>query len=113
MNNPYLTKIKEIKKEISELEEEQGKLMRVITTEIMSEFDRQCLVNRRQEIGREIDNCQAKLQTAVEFLQMTKQILQENIMFGLKGCDNGCAGIIQADIAYIADVLKEAGENNG
>jgi ribosomal protein S20 len=66
-NNPYLTKIQEIKKELKEmiswenLQDARGKLQRY-----SSEYDE--FVKRKLVL-------QAKLQTAVKFLQMTRDTL--------------------------------------
>jgi hypothetical protein len=66
MNNPYLTAVQEIKKgcKITWTDKETGTIM-------------YC----RQDYGKLYlcDNCQAKLQTAVEFLQMTKEDKESRI----------------------------------
>jgi len=102
MNNPYLTKIKEIKKEIERLRKEEPC------------FD---IYNNRID-DAEVDKFKAKLQTAVEFLQMTKEVKLNDVeymrayfsMATNEEAWNIYQGQVDAELENINSALKEAGE---
>jgi hypothetical protein len=86
--NPYLTKIQEIKKEISEF----------------------YLHNTCGEYNHLLDVLKAKLQTAVEFLQMTKESIEEKESSYDIDIDEIYTVIVSEEITNINSALKEAGD---
>jgi hypothetical protein len=128
MNNPYLTKIQEIKKEITRLKEE-------VYDETGS---RECLdddykndENWEEWYNGDLIPLNIRLKTAVEFLQMTKQFVinfrernfdtikqlcprefEEDKMYekGMKDVCKEQNKIIDKELENINSALKEAGD---
>ncbi len=86
MNNPYLTKIQKIKQEMNNC------ICRICGKKLSEHYDiyRFCRPNEKSlDYGDKFSPqayynlLKAKLQTAVEFLQMTKEILEDEIIDNL------------------------------